>query len=368
MFAEILTIVATIAAFILAIYFYFMARRNLMADMYLGVLLFLFSITFLFNYFDFAGVLESNPGLIFLDMGIPYILGPVIWFYVSSLTHINRGLTFDRLLHLVPAIIIYIVFLDIVFLPPEKKIELLNMPASEAGTRYQVHTILQLIPVPIYLIVSIVTIKKYQARIRKTRSATEKLSHKGLGLFLVLFLLFWIAISAGLILANFFPTERLGFLVFTIGMLVFSIIIGMYGMLRNNAYRILESNDFEIDKAVRTSWEEERKEKIEEYINTYKPFLEPELTLHQLADMTGMQAHLLSSLLNTVYGEPFFDFINERRVEEFKERIRRGDHHKFSILAIAYDSGFNSKTAFYRFFKKKEGTSPGEYIRKRSQE
>lgn len=363
MFAEYLTIFATIATFILAVYFYFMARRNLMADIYLGVLLFLFSISFLFNYFDFAGKLESNPGLIFLDMGIPFLLGPVIWFYVSSLTHVRRGLTFNWLLHLLPAITVYLVFLDIVFLPPEKKLELLHMPASEAGIRYQVHTVLQLIPVPVYLIVSIATISKYQERIRRTRSATEKLSHKRLGLFLVIFLLFWIVVSTGLILANFFPEERPGFLIFTIGTLLFSLIIGIYGIQKNITFKKLESNDFELDEVIKTPVDGERKEKVEEYMKKYKPYLEPELTLHQLADMTGMQAHLLSSLLNTVYGQSFFDFINGMRIVEFKERISKGDHLRFSILAIAYDSGFNSKTAFYRYFKKKEGTSPGEYIR-----
>lgn len=366
MFMEVLTISATFFTFFLALYFFFIARRNLAADLYLGVLLFLFSISFLFNYFGYAGILESNPGLIFLDMGIPFLLGPVTWFYVTSLTHINKGLSFDRLLHLVPAIIIYIVFLDIVFLPPEKKLELLHMPASEAGIRYQIHTILQLIPVPVYLLVSLVTINRYQARIRRTRSATGHLSHSWLRLFLTIFLLFWIVISIGLIIANFFPSEQLGLLVFTNGVLVFSLVIGIYGIIKNKVYRSLENSDFEIYSTGKISQEAERKDMLDTYMDENKPFLEPELTLHQLADMTGMQPYLLSYLLNNSYGTPFFDFINGRRVDEFKERIGRGDHLMFSILAIAYDSGFSSKTAFYRYFKKKEGISPGEYIRRQA--
>lgn len=361
---ELLTLCATFITFFLALYFFFIARRNLVADLYLGVLLFLFSISFLFNYFDYAGVFETNPGLIFLDMGIPFLLGPITWFYVTSLTHINKELPFDRLLHLVPAVIIYIVFLDIVFLPPEKKLELLHMPASEAGVRYQVHSILQLIPVPVYLLVSLVTINKYQARIKRTRSATGQLSHRWLRLFLIIFLFFWILISTGLVLANFFPSERTGFLIFTIGVFVFSSFIGLYGFFRNKAARILESRDFEIDNSITASPEAGRKDKLDKYIEEYKPFLEPELTLHQLAAMIDMQPYVLSSLLNVEYKQPFFDFINERRIEEFKKRIGMGDHHRFSILAIAYDSGFNSKTAFYRFFKKLEGVSPGEYIRR----
>jgi len=363
MFLELLTLSATMINFFIALYFIFLARRNVMADIYLGVLLLLFSLTFLFNYFGYAGIFESNPELIFLDIGIPFLLGPVTWYYVISLTHIQPGLKFDRFLHLVPGIIIYVVFLDIVFLPPEKKLELLQMPASEAGIRHQVHTILQLISVPVYLIVSLGTINNYQKQIRRTRSAIKKLSHRWLRLFLVIFLLFWLIISTGLILANFFPSENTGFLIFTIGTCIFSLFIGIYGILRNKVTKNLEITDFELSKTEKRVQEVINRNRLDTFMEDRKPFLEPELTLHQLADMIGIQAHVLSSVLNVEYKQSFFDFINERRINEFKERVKNGAYVNFSILAIAYDSGFNSKTAFYRFFKKTEGYSPGEFIR-----
>jgi len=165
------------------------------------------------------------------------------------------------------------------------------------------------------------------------------------------------------ILVNFFPSEGTGFLIFTIGLFVFSLFIGTYGIFRNRATKNLRSTDLEIIKPEKTGRKVEIRERVDRFLEDQKPFLEPEITLHQLSDMIGIQAHVLSSALNAEYGQSFFDFINERRIKEFKERIRNGDHLRFSILAIAYDSGFNSKTAFYRFFKKSEGCSPGEYIK-----
>jgi AraC-like DNA-binding protein len=53
-------------------------------------------------------------------------------------------------------------------------------------------------------------------------------------------------------------------------------------------------------------------------------------------------------------------------MEEFKKRILTGDHLRFYIQAFAYDSGFNSKTAFYRLFLKMDGISPGEYIKRQA--
>jgi AraC-like DNA-binding protein len=63
-------------------------------------------------------------------------------------------------------------------------------------------------------------------------------------------------------------------------------------------------------------------------------------------------------------GVNFYDYINTLRIEEFKRLISIPDNQKFTFMALAYDCGFNSKSAFNRFFKKSTGLSPSAYIRK----
>lgn len=316
----------------------------------------LFFLTFVFNLYEFSGMMMKYPAFIFLDMGIPFIIGPLIWTYVLALVKSPKRKA-NYFIHYVPALLIYFLFIDIVFMAPDEKIKLLQTPASEVSIRYQAATILQLLPVPVYLILSIVEIDRYGKKLKRLYSATEKINHRWLKVILSLFLIFWICVSAGIVTINFFNETLLGMSVFMIGLIMFSSITGIYGLKRN----------FLIGKLIEMPATNGYMDIVEDvnvmaYVNDNKPYLQPELTLYQLAAYMDMPAHKLSRILKTKYDTSFFDFINNQRIREFKQRIRKHEHLKFSILSIAYDCGFNSKSAFYRFFKKYEGCTPKDYI------
>ena len=102
---------------------------------------------------------------------------------------------------------------------------------------------------------------------------------------------------------------------------------------------------------------------FEHYIDEKKPFLYPELHINDLAGQLNMQPYRLSRILNSYYRTNFYDFIGSLRIEEFKKRIKSGEHLKYPILQVAYDCGFNSKSSFYRAFKNITGIKPSEYIK-----
>ncbi|MBN2859116.1 MAG: helix-turn-helix transcriptional regulator [Sphaerochaetaceae bacterium] len=98
------------------------------------------------------------------------------------------------------------------------------------------------------------------------------------------------------------------------------------------------------------------------YISREKPFLEPDLTLEELAAALGETRHRLSETINREAGVKFYRFINTYRLEEFKEAVQKNRYPDYTILAVALECGFRSQSAFYNLFKEVEGMTPRAYM------
>ncbi|MFT5725141.1 MAG: adenylate cyclase, partial [Bacteroidia bacterium] len=92
-----------------------------------------------------------------------------------------------------------------------------------------------------------------------------------------------------------------------------------------------------------------------------KLYLNPELSLRSLAEYMNLPPNHMSQLLNEGLGQNFADYINSCRLDDFKSKLGSDTAHQLTLLALAYDSGFNSKTVFNTFFKKKLGLTPKAY-------
>lgn len=88
-------------------------------------------------------------------------------------------------------------------------------------------------------------------------------------------------------------------------------------------------------------------------------FTNPDLTLTDLAKEINVSSHVLSQYLNNNLGKSFSTYINEFRIEKAKELIMSNSN--YTIEALGYESGFNSKSTFFTTFKKMTGLSPSEY-------
>lgn len=97
------------------------------------------------------------------------------------------------------------------------------------------------------------------------------------------------------------------------------------------------------------------------YMSAEKPYLEPDLTLPDLARRLHTNPVGLSQVINIGAGKNFNDFVNEYRVEEFKRQVRDPANGHLSLLGQALNCGFNSKATFNRAFKKFTGLSPKEF-------
>ncbi len=149
--------------------------------------------------------------------------------------------------------------------------------------------------------------------------------------------------------------------------------IGYLGFSRSGVFTELvaiESKEIERVESNNDKYEKSglSKEKADEYyqkliqlMEVEKIFTQNKLTLGELAEMIPISSHNLSEVINTKTGMNFFDFINKYRIEEVKKEIVKRENNNFTILAIAMDAGFYSKSSFNTLFKKYENTTPSEY-------
>ena len=93
---------------------------------------------------------------------------------------------------------------------------------------------------------------------------------------------------------------------------------------------------------------------------------QPELSLRELAQHLRTSPGLLSKVINTGCGQNFNDFVNTYRVAEARRKLQDPAFAHYSLLGVALESGFNSKSTFNRVFKKLAGQAPGELKRPKS--
>ncbi|GAB2868680.1 helix-turn-helix domain-containing protein [Hymenobacter ruber] len=105
------------------------------------------------------------------------------------------------------------------------------------------------------------------------------------------------------------------------------------------------------------------REKLLALMAEQQPWLEPELTLAELAHRLRTNTSLLSHVINTGCGQNFNDFVNRYRVAEAERKLQDPRLAHYSLVGIALESGFNSKSTFNRVFKKLMGRTPGEISR-----
>jgi AraC-like DNA-binding protein len=102
---------------------------------------------------------------------------------------------------------------------------------------------------------------------------------------------------------------------------------------------------------------------LEDSMEKEKPFKDRELTIFDLSDQLQIPRHFLSEVINEHLGKNFYTLVNEYRIEEVKKRMVDPASAHLTILAIAYDAGFNSKSSFNTIFKQKTGQTPSEFLK-----
>lgn len=160
-------------------------------------------------------------------------------------------------------------------------------------------------------------------------------------------------------------------LIYDISCLIFGVqiyVVSFYNLKYPEIFKIpYPSNDKNALKK-RNVLEEKEIRKIQDLVKTYlkeeKGYRRPELSLSILANEINTTTNKLSWVLNNTYKKSFYELVNEYRVKDFLERIHNNHHKELTLISIALEVGFNSKSTFYKSFKEITKMTPSEYIRK----
>jgi len=313
-------------------------------------------------------------------------LGPLIWLYFRSVT--NTDFRWERRywLHFLPAIIFFVLpvantIYDFIFYAwlggnsfegfggsrgPAMEFKHANPVMGSIDTFEDAFARLQL---PIYLVLTLKEYRKYRTYIANQFANETEYFLQGLRVLLYTFLIgiglaFLSELTA--ILNGIDSYSDVWPRYFAISILVYAAAIQFF---RLDARQTRELK-FDPSPKLQSEMKEELPEdleqwiaKLEEQLEAHHDFLEPDLKLADLSERIGANTSILSKVINAHYGKNFNDFINAKRCERFLHRLENGEHKQHTLLSLALDSGFNSKSTFNRSFKKQMGYSPGQAIK-----
>lgn len=333
--------------------------------LYLGISTGAYSLTM--DLFPQATFLSSALIALFL------LHGPFMYLYVKTLSAGKRVFKSKFLWHFIP-FVAFILYLIIAFQFPDysKNIHVSHAAdAPEPPFLFVVFLLATALSGPVYFVLAH---KKYRNLKKSSENFTSKGIHlQWLGKLIFIFGMVWTALIIVAVIHHVFHLFTMTFC--TNGLFLalsgFIILIGYYGLNQQEVFishstpQNEEVEEGEKEKYAASRLEGEKLQqcflKVETFMESEKPYLNPDLTLPKLAEDLKVSTHHLSQVINEKHGSNFFDYINQFRVEEVKKKIVSEEFKNYSLLGIAMESGFNSKSAFNRVFKKMTSLTPSQF-------
>lgn len=318
------------------------------------------------NHFAFPAFIMTSAPLLLLQ-------GPSMWLYVKSLTQQHFKFKISFLIHLIPFVLIVLQHcLQFYHLSNAEKIDIIQTESFKFDILYPVFIIIIAILPVIYYSWSLYLVNNYKKQIKNYFSQTQNIDLQWLKVLLISWIVLNIGINTFFVIDLFLPIapfglmQMLSFLVAS----VYVVFLGFYGRRHQNIFSsvtITITTENLPHKTIESSKLEDKDKifvtQLLDFMKNEKPFLNVELTLKGLSEQLKVNPDYLSETTNSKLNMNFFDFINHYRIEEFKERILNEKYKNLTIIAIAFDCGFNSKPTFNRVFKKTTGLTPSEFLK-----
>ncbi len=351
-------------------------KQKALNDKILAVWIAVIGIHLLGFYYYQIGYWEKHPHLIGVTAPVPLFHGPLLYLYCLYALKGQRRMRPADYLHFIPGVVAYLYMFNFFFFYTAKEKVLVDK--GEIND-FHVFSIVLLIGILIsglvYAVLSYLLTVKYRNKMKDRFSFSEGISLKWLRVcILSIGLVFLLAVIVFLLrdgLQFTFPFNP-EYIVYFI-MIVFIFYIGYFGIKHENIFvnHPLTDNGENNQNSSSAKYKNsgmkseiatELYEKLLKIMVEKKPYLNSRLSLPELAQQLNITPNQLSQIINQMAEVNFHDFVNRYRVEEFLQNAK--SNKNFSLLALALDAGFNSKSSFNNIFKKQNGISPSQYLSK----
>ncbi len=358
-------------ALIIAVFLFRKKANNDNSNVILAFLLFSLAFSCLFYSFNNLEFYLKFPHLIRVDWGIPLLFGPLVYLYTLELLNDGKQLG-KKYVHFIPYLINLIILFPFFIKSAEEKIQILDYftasIASGTDTYFYYSFILRLAISIIsisYAFSSLKIVRAYSNKLKNEYSNTEALKLDWLRILLNSFMVLsvFFIITSIITFGDRYP--QFDYDVFYFLFIFILIYILGYKALSQSKIKTFIDDENSSKDVLKSKVENKeltfQAEQLIAYVIQEKPYLNGELKASELAKDINLTRHRLSQILNKALGKNFYDFINEYRAEEFKNRLQSAENDHLTLLGIALDSGFNSKTTFNTIFKKITGLTPSAY-------
>ncbi|AUP80255.1 helix-turn-helix domain-containing protein [Flavivirga eckloniae] len=363
---EVLFFIGIVICFFLALLI-FSKRKPTKSDTIFGVWQIILVINFLLLYARHSELIQKYPHFIGVDTGFTLLHIPFIFFYTSTL--INRSLKKSRfLLHLLPFIGMNIImFVTFFLLTGNEKLQLYNQQLS-GEKLFSLADMILYLQCLVYLPLSYSLVKKHSKNIKAKYSNIDKRNLLWMEIILISVSVFFglsFVFHIYYILSDFNDFEFLS-KISILGFCLLQVALAFFGIRYLPVFVESEMPSYgKVSKYKKTGLDssvaKKHFETLLDYMKNEKPYLDADLTLDSLASQVNISSNHLSQVINQFTHKNFYTYVNEYRIEEVVSLLNDPSKSKYSILGLAYDAGFKSKSVFNALFKKIKGMTPSEF-------
>ena len=353
----------SIQALLMALLLLFYKKGDRVANMIWSIFLILFSFNIFCNVIAWTGthtILIKQLNFAYL---IPLSLyGPLFYFYVKRMLLKKPIIWKDVIVHSIPVIIVVMLLFQYFLLPLENRdvLHSKNMLVSFFPIEPTIIAYLLSVMLLMYGIFTYAYFREHPVPNNNVRNWIR--------LICICFIFFSVSWASYYILSYLNIIIKEYDIALTFAMILFIVLTTIFGYIHPEIFNgksiseVFLNRKYEksgLSKSLSTDY----KQKLLNYINEEKPYINNELSLSALSEAIGVSKHHMSQIINEHFNMGFYDFINKQRVEE-AVKILVDPRLQLNITETAYQCGFNNKVSFYKAFKKFTGTVPTDFLKR----
>ena len=359
-----LIVFTIIQLFVFAVILMLLKRKASANPFFLSV----FFITLACNVFNLFMI--QNPiyfkgfwiHLFYLGYPFAFAYAPSFYLYYKNFTDPNNHGFAKAIIHYIP---FFIYLLHVLFrftiLPTSDKEEFLQSDFLFTTGQYRLLVGVLHLQVFSYILAAVWQLRRYRLRLKNLLSSVEKYNHSWINSLLAGVICLWIMdlsrYFSSYISAEIRTIIETGlFAVFLLFCYFF-----VYKAFTSSTYHLhtasAENKKVSLSAKVRHNYYDS----LQRYMAEKKVYLNPDLTLNDLSELTTIPNRSLSETIKLSTGKNFYDFINSYRIRESKKIFTEDVKGDKTVLEVLYAVGFNSKSAFNSAFRKQTGMTPTEF-------